>query len=292
MRNLGLARGRGGWLTLVAALLAVPPAQAENLLLNGGFDGGLAPWSTHGNVTFSSVDADGSASSGSARLVTVDEVVAEVTQCVEVPAGVDFLQLDARVKSLPTLDNPLLRFDFSFVLQPGCVGSPAPRLLAALPDDSGNWVIHSRAVPVPPGAQSLLLTISLRLIEPIGLADIHLDDLRLEPVAGLLLNQGRFLVTADWKTADGATGHAVGVELGSDSGYFWFFDPSNVELIVKVLDGCALNDRFWVFAGGLTNVGVELRVYDTRFFFERVYTNPTDTAYQPLQDTDALNACF
>ena len=48
-----------------------------------------------------------------------------------------------------------------------------------------------------------------------------------------------------------------------DTGAFWFFDPENVELAVKVLDGRAINGRFWVYFGALTDVGYTLRVTDT-----------------------------
>ena len=36
----------------------------------------------------------------------------------------------------------------------------------------------------------------------------------------------------------------------------WFFQAENVEAVVKVLNGCGINDRYWVFAGGLTDVKV------------------------------------
>ena len=49
-----------------------------------------------------------------------------------------------------------------------------------------------------------------------------------------------------------------------DSGYFWFFNPSNVELTVKVLNGCGLNNQWWVFISGLTNQGWTLHVRDTQ----------------------------
>ena len=53
------------------------------------------------------------------------------------------------------------------------------------------------------------------------------------------------------------------MKLTDDSGYLWFFDADNIELIVKVLDGCGVNNRYWVFAGGLTNVEVDIIVTDT-----------------------------
>ena len=106
----------------------------------------------------------------------------------------------------------------------------------------------------------------------------------------LCLNGARFRVTAYYATSAGASGSGNGVQLTTDSGYFWFFSADNIELVVKVLDGCAINDFFWGFGGGLTNVGVTLLVEDTLTGNSRVYTNPVGTAFQPLQDTQAL-AC-
>jgi hypothetical protein len=90
----------------------------------------------------------------------------------------------------------------------------------------------------------------------------------------LCLNQGRFAVTASFTDApQGLPVQATAVPLTADTGYFWFFDPANVELVVKVLDGCSVNDRFWAFAGGLTNVNVLLQVTDTRTGVTQPYSN-------------------
>ncbi|MEM8995384.1 MAG: carboxypeptidase-like regulatory domain-containing protein [Acidobacteriota bacterium] len=103
---------------------------------------------------------------------------------------------------------------------------------------------------------------------------------------------GRFRVNAAWETPDGDAGPATAVPFREDTGFFWFFDPSNVEVIVKVLDACADPfDRFWVFAGGLTNVDVQLQVTDTATGEARVYRNPQGQRFQPIQDTDAFNTC-
>ena len=106
----------------------------------------------------------------------------------------------------------------------------------------------------------------------------------------LCLNGGRFRVSATWRSATGSgPAHAVG--LTSDTGYFWFFSSGNVEAIVKALDGCALNSRYWLFASGLTNVEVTLTVTDTQNGVTRTYVNPLDTAFQPIQDTAAFATC-
>ena len=56
----------------------------------------------------------------------------------------------------------------------------------------------------------------------------------------LCLDQGRFAVTAAFQqTPTGFSQPANAVPLTDLTGNFWFFDPANVELVVKVLDGCA-----------------------------------------------------
>lgn len=108
----------------------------------------------------------------------------------------------------------------------------------------------------------------------------------------LCLNQGRFEVKIDYRTAAGATGDGQAVGLTADSGYFWFFDDANVELVIKVIDGCGFNDRYWVFAGGLTNVETHLTVRDTLHptsVFTR--TNPLNQAFAPILSIDAFDTC-
>jgi virginiamycin B lyase len=106
----------------------------------------------------------------------------------------------------------------------------------------------------------------------------------------LCLNNGRFRVTADWRTVTDS-GTATAVLLANDSGYFWFFDVNNVEIIVKALNGCGVNSRYWVFAAGLTDVEVTLRVTDTQTGAARTYLNPRGSPYQPVQDTSAFATC-
>ena len=107
----------------------------------------------------------------------------------------------------------------------------------------------------------------------------------------LCLNQGRFRVTADWKAGDGSTGHGYAVNLTANSGYFWFFDKANVEMVVKVLDGCPANQHQWVFAAGLTNVEVTTTVTDTFSGLSKTYTNQQGAAFAPVQDTAAFATC-
>jgi hypothetical protein len=111
------------------------------------------------------------------------------------------------------------------------------------------------------------------------------------PDPGTLCLSARFQVTAKWNKADGSSGYGTAVSLTPDSGYFWFFDPSNVEIVAKVVDGCGSNGRYWVFASGLTNLGVLLNFTDLGSGTRKTYPSAAGTAFQPIQDTAAFATC-
>jgi len=90
----------------------------------------------------------------------------------------------------------------------------------------------------------------------------------------LCLNQERFKVEVEWRNFQGETGTGKAVGLTGDTGYFWFFNSNNVELVVKVLDGRDFNDHYWVFYGALSNVQYTLTVTDTETGEVAIYDNP------------------
>jgi ELWxxDGT repeat protein len=90
----------------------------------------------------------------------------------------------------------------------------------------------------------------------------------------LCLHGGRFAVEVSWKDFQDRTGQGTAVPLSGDTGTFWFFDASNVELVVKALDGRPINGHFWLFYGALSNVEYTLTVTDTQTGTVRTYTNP------------------
>lgn len=106
----------------------------------------------------------------------------------------------------------------------------------------------------------------------------------------LCLGGGRFEVRAHWTSSSrGGSGDGTAVPLTADGGYFWFFDSSNIEVFVKVLNACSVGEgRFWVFAGGLTNVGVTLTVTDSLTLVTNAYTNTDGARFQAVQDTAAF----
>ena len=108
----------------------------------------------------------------------------------------------------------------------------------------------------------------------------------------LCLNGGRYAVEVAWRDFDGKAGQGHVVPgAAADSGLFWFFGPQNWELLVKVLDGCAVNGHVWVFAAATTTVEHTLVVTDTLTGAAARYDNPAGRPAPAVTDTLAFAAC-
>jgi hypothetical protein len=110
--------------------------------------------------------------------------------------------------------------------------------------------------------------------------------------AYLCLDGGRFRAEVVWKTPQGGQrgGHAAAIS--DDSGMFWFHDPDNVELVVKVLDACQPPfNRYWVFAAGLTDLETTLVVTDQRSGQTRRYHSRAGKSFEPVLDAQAFASC-
>lgn len=118
------------------------------------------------------------------------------------------------------------------------------------------------------------------------------DEPCIESETVACLGAGRFRVTVTWRDFDDATGDGHHVPATSnDSTLLWFFDETNWEMLVKVINGCGFNQRFWVFAAATTNIEYTLRVTDTFTGEVASYTNPLGTAAPALTDIEALDTC-
>jgi len=91
----------------------------------------------------------------------------------------------------------------------------------------------------------------------------------------LWLQGNRFAVEARWRDFAGKTGTATAIPLTAISGAFWFTDPTNPELVTKLLDGRPVNGKFWFFSGALTNLEYTLTVTDTATGAVRTWSNPS-----------------
>jgi hypothetical protein len=110
------------------------------------------------------------------------------------------------------------------------------------------------------------------------------------PTPTTLCPQNRFRAAVTFTDPrTGTSGPGQAVTLTGDTGVFWFFDPTNLELMVKVLDGGAINGHFWVFYGGLSDVEYTLTVTDTATDTQQSYYNPPHHLAS-VADLDAFTA--
>ncbi len=138
-----------------------------------------------------------------------------------------------------------------------------------------------------PGWQPLVYRVGCELLAPPCTGS---GGLRRGPCVAndttLCLSASRFQVTANFETPDGHKGAAHAVALTANTGYFWFFDPTNVEVVTKVLPFCAdPYNSIWVFAAGLTNVKVDLTYTDTNNGTVVMKHNDLGVPFAPVQDT-------
>ncbi|HEV7920802.1 MAG TPA: trypsin-like peptidase domain-containing protein, partial [Thermoanaerobaculia bacterium] len=90
---------------------------------------------------------------------------------------------------------------------------------------------------------------------------------------------------------DGAAKTATAIKYTSDSGLFWFFDKANIEVLVKTIDACSFNQRFWVYSGGTTDLDVTITVTDSKTGQVKTYNNPRGTAFRTITDGGAFATC-
>ncbi len=107
----------------------------------------------------------------------------------------------------------------------------------------------------------------------------------------LCLRDSRFEVRMRWDAwlSQGRRGRGRVVPAGTnDSGLFHFFDPENWEVLIKVLDGCAINGRMWVLGASTTDLGYWIRVKDTVTGDSRSYWNEPGQPASAIVDTEAF----
>lgn len=293
-------------LVLASLILAAASAPAQNLIINSDFDHNLTSWTTNatdGSAHWDALDAADDAGSGSALLTNIatggNTVAGPLTQCVPVTPGASY-DLSAKVR----IAAGQARTGYAVVQvmwrsNPDCSGyldyhqGPTGATV-------GVWAEITAQFVAPAAAHRAMIQLALVKTEAGGTFTGNFDDVTFQitpgacgdPATTLCLEGGRFRVSMIWRTSNGQTGAAHAVPLSGNSGYFWFFDASNAEVMTKLLDACVPPyRRFWFFAAGMTNVRVVTTVEDLQAQVSRTYTNPQGTPFKPLQDTDAFATC-
>jgi hypothetical protein len=105
----------------------------------------------------------------------------------------------------------------------------------------------------------------------------------------------RFSIRAFWRTnatpgtpVDGQAQTVPVVNPGS--GLFWFFSNTNWEVMIKALNGCGLNNRYWIFSAATTNVFYRVEVLDVHGA-QKIYFNYPGPPAPAVTDTSAFATC-
>ena len=87
------------------------------------------------------------------------------------------------------------------------------------------------------------------------------------------LQDGRFKVRAyyDHEENQNRSARIRDALVGDAASLFYFFTFDNPELMVKVVDGCALNGRYWVFGSAATDLDYRVTVEDKATGREKRY---------------------
>jgi hypothetical protein len=153
------------------------------------------------------------------------------------------------------------------------LASPAP----------GHETVAAQGTPTPPASSAAIQGFIDASVSKSAEAFTPCQSL----ASTLFLNGCRFGLSVDWTDSRGRTGRGVPVQLTNDTGYFWFFNDANVELVIKVLDARSINDNFWVFYGALSAVQYTMTVTDALTGEIRTYRNPSGT-FASVGDTGAF----
>ena len=146
------------------------------------------------------------------------------------------------------------------------------------------------AVPLQAGEANVPATVAA---SEVGASDESESAGCVETDTVMCLQDGRYEVTLAWTTLSGETGPAkVARPRTRDSGLFYFFSYNNWEVLLKVLDGCAVNKHHWVYAASATDLGLNMVVRDTVTNQKKEYFKTAGTPAPATTDSGAFpDAC-
>jgi hypothetical protein len=109
----------------------------------------------------------------------------------------------------------------------------------------------------------------------------------------LCLLDGRFSASLRWDDGSGPKDAYVADPKTPASGIFYFYpsDPANWEVLVKAIDGCGNNNRFWVLVSASTGFGWTLRVRDETTGTIKTFNHPLNGQASGVSDFSAFATC-
>lgn len=289
--------------------LAAPLAgQGTNLLTNPGFDESAAGWTLFSSplkeTSWSDFDQAGPGRSGSVYATTVHPdarfSVTSARQCVPVQEGMiyDFGSFFYQPGGQTTAGRA--EVVVSWRREVDCVG-PLSESVVSSSSVEDAWTGTFGQAVAPSNARSAAVDLKVHKVEAGGFHEVFFDNVYFA-LAGTMVELcevephqlcigDRFRASVEFQV-DELTGLGSPVPLDrvglSSGGMFWFFSPDNPEILLKVLDGCALNGHFWIFYSAGTDVAFELEVTDRTTDLSWTSNNPGGTLAPPVRDLTAF----
>ena len=104
----------------------------------------------------------------------------------------------------------------------------------------------------------------------------------------ICLVNNRFSVRLTYDVGQGPQ-PMTAIKYTGETGLFWFTDAGNIEVLLKMINACSFNQKFWVYAGGTTDVGVNITVTDSQNGAIKTYTNVRGTKFVTITDGSAFS---
>ena len=109
------------------------------------------------------------------------------------------------------------------------------------------------------------------------------------------LQKGRFSVEGTFSYENSSSGlyengkmKVKEAMLDDSASLFYFFDENNIEIIIKVLDGCGVNGKYWIFGSVTTDLDYTLTVMDHATGTKLSYGSNSD---KPLMSDISAFSC-
>jgi hypothetical protein len=307
---------------LASSCAAQASAEVGNLIPDGYFSygGQAAEWQQPhypvvvGSAAWSEVDAGGAPGGGGSGSLAVtlarrSAFTYYASTCVAVaPDAAYTMAVDVLLAEIPPGQQGRAALELRFFMRENCWGieTPSDAVPVEVTEASPDWQHVATDFVAPHLAASVLLTASVSHGNWPDAVDLraHFDNVSVvgEVPADLPprlyiggsssaeARKGQFAVSATWRAPDGSTGIAQPLRLTADAGGLWFFDPANLEVVVKVLDSCTtgLGEYWWVFIAGMTDLEVEVTITDLFRAETRTYSSPGGAPFQPVVDTSGF----
>ena len=137
-------------------------------------------------------------------------------------------------------------------------------------------------------------TIDGSFAESFNLLKTHLASSGSQPApctpssSTICLVNNRFSVRLTYDAGQGSQ-PMTAIKYTPDSGLFWFDNANNIEVLLKMINACSFNQKFWVYAGGTTDVGVTITVTDSQTGAVKTYNNVRGTKFLTITDGSAFS---